>query len=66
MIGDVVLTRAISVVSAVSGLTTKTPISHDGMIGISVAILVCLFVMQSFGTERLSFIFSPVIVVWMV
>ena len=65
VIGDGVLTPAISVVSAVSGLTFKTDISQEVIVGISVAIFVCLFVMQSFGTQRVSFIFSPVVVLWM-
>jgi hypothetical protein len=65
VIGDGVLTPAISVVSAVSGLTIKTSISQEGVIGVSVAILVCLFAMQSFGTQRVAFLFSPVIVLWM-
>lgn len=65
VIGDGVLTPAVSVVSAVSGLKIRTSISTDGIIGIAVAILVCLFGLQSFGTEKVAFLFSPVIVLWM-
>ena len=49
----------------VQGLTIKTSISQNGIIGIAVAILVCLFLMQSFGTRRVSFMFSPIVVLWL-
>ena len=39
-------------VSAVSGLTIKTSLSQEGIIGIAVAILVCLFVMQVKGEGK--------------
>ena len=52
-------------VSSLQGLTIKTSISQNGIIGIAVAILVCLFLMQSFGTRRVSFMFSPVVVLWL-
>lgn len=35
------------------------------VIGISCAILVVLFSIQSFGTQRIGFLFSPVVVIWM-
>lgn len=65
VIGDGVLTPAISVVSAVSGLTIRTSISQSGIVGVSIAILFVLFFIQSFGTEKVSFLFSPIIVLWM-
>lgn len=46
VIGDGVLTPAISVVSAVQGLSIKTNVTQDSIIGISVAILVGLCLRQ--------------------
>lgn len=55
-----VLTPAISVVSAVEGIQFKTGMSTTVVVVIAVAILVALFAMQSFGTERVSVIFRRV------
>ena len=46
VIGDGILTPAITVVSAVQGLSIKTAISQNVVIGISVAILVGLCLRQ--------------------
>ncbi len=62
--GDAIITPAISVLSAVEGLT----IVNDGMahlvMPISIAILVALFVIQSHGTARVGALFGPVMVVY--
>ncbi|GAX81809.1 hypothetical protein CEUSTIGMA_g9237.t1 [Chlamydomonas eustigma] len=66
VIGDGVLTPAISVVSAVSGLQQQVTISQGGIVGISSGILISLFIAQSMGTEGVAMFFSPVVAVWFV
>ncbi|PPQ80985.1 hypothetical protein CVT26_003495, partial [Gymnopilus dilepis] len=61
---DGVFTPAVSVTSAVGGIAVAKPsVTHD-VIPISVAFLVVLFLVQQFGTARLSFLFSPIAFVW--
>ncbi|KAI3442776.1 Fe2OG dioxygenase domain-containing protein [Psidium guajava] len=63
VIGDGVLTPSISVLSAVSGIKS---LGKDAVVGISVAILIVLFSVQRFGTDRVGFSFAPIIFVWFV
>lgn len=64
VIGDGVLTPCISVLSAVSGIKYKTTLSTDAVVGISVAILIVLFLVQRFGTDTVGYVFSPFVLVW--
>ncbi|KAJ8759933.1 hypothetical protein K2173_010079 [Erythroxylum novogranatense] len=54
VIGDGVLTPSISVLSAVSGITS---LGKNAVLGISIAILVFLFSVQRFGTDKVGFSF---------
>ena len=62
--GDGMITPAISVLSAVEGLDTATPIFHPYIVPITVAVLVALFLVQSRGSARIGFLFGPVMVAW--
>ena len=62
--GDGVITPAISVLSAVEGFEVATSAFADWVIPVSVVILVALFSVQRYGTDRISKVFSPVMVVW--
>ncbi|KAL6843419.1 hypothetical protein ACP4OV_026741 [Aristida adscensionis] len=65
VISDGALTPAISVLSAVSGLQEKAPELKQGQIVlISVAILVLLFSVQRFGTDKVGYSFAPIILLW--
>ncbi|XP_030926331.1 putative potassium transporter 12 isoform X2 [Quercus lobata] len=65
IIGDGILTPAISVMSAVSGLEDEIDgISTGGVVVISIMILVCLFSIQQFGTGKVGFLFAPVLALW--
>jgi len=64
--GDGVITPAISVVSAVEGLETISPALSQYVVPISLVILITLFVMQRQGTERISKLFGPIMLVWFV
>ncbi|KAK7300918.1 hypothetical protein RJT34_11770 [Clitoria ternatea] len=65
-IGDGVITPAISVFSAVSGVQVKIKQLHDDyVVIISCAILVALFYIQHHGTHRVAFMFAPVVAAWL-
>ncbi|XP_073003728.1 putative potassium transporter 8 [Typha latifolia] len=67
VIGDGVLTPAISVFSAVSGLELSMSKEHHeyAVIPITCFILVCLFALQHYGTQRVGFLFAPIILAWL-
>ncbi|CAI0463734.1 unnamed protein product, partial [Linum tenue] len=62
VIGDGVLTPAISVMSAVDGISSS--LGQEAVIGISVAILVAIFSVQRFGTDKVGLSFAPIILIW--
>ncbi|KAL2317466.1 hypothetical protein Fmac_031342 [Flemingia macrophylla] len=65
-IGDGVITPAISVFSAVSGVQVKIKELHDNyVVIISCVILVVLFSIQHHGTHRVAFMFAPVVAAWL-
>lgn len=67
VIGDGVLTPAISVLSAIVGIKSQNPhMSQTAVVAISVVILVLLFCLQRCGTSSVSFLFSPIMVAWFV
>ncbi|XP_058007895.1 potassium transporter 2 isoform X2 [Hevea brasiliensis] len=68
VIGDGLLTPAISVFSAVSGLELSMSKEHHqyAVIPITCFILVCLFALQHYGTHRVGFFFAPVVLTWLV
>ncbi|KAI3824013.1 hypothetical protein L1987_05460 [Smallanthus sonchifolius] len=67
VIGDGVLTPAISVFSAVSGLELSMSKEHHQYVEVPVAciILVLLFCLQHYGTHRLGFLFAPIVITWL-
>ena len=65
--GDGVITPAISVLSAVEGLTIAKPdIPHGAILTITVVILLGLFAIQKRGTHLLGQLFGPVMTLWFV
>ncbi|EIE20093.1 potassium transporter, partial [Coccomyxa subellipsoidea C-169] len=73
LVGDGILTPAISVVSAVSGLQVPASllddsglpkISNGAVVGISCAIMVLIFGGQRFGTSKIGFAYAPVLFLW--
>ncbi|CAL4926012.1 unnamed protein product [Urochloa decumbens] len=66
VISDAILTPAISVLSAVGGLKEKAPyLTTDEIVWITVGILVALFAIQRFGTDKVGYLFAPVILLWL-
>src|SRR5438445_6746892 len=64
--GDSMITPAISVLSAVDGLTTVNAGLGPFVIPISIGILVGLFAIQSRGTARVGLLFGPVMVFYFI
>ncbi|GAV91169.1 K_trans domain-containing protein [Cephalotus follicularis] len=65
VIGDGVLTPCISVLSAVGGIQQATEkMTEDRIVWVSAAILVLLFMVQRFGTDKVGYSFAPIICVW--
>ena len=62
--GDVMITPAISILSAIEGLRVATPAFSTYVVPITVAILVALFMLQRRGTAGVGVLFGPVIVAW--
>ena len=62
--GDAVITPAISVLSAVEGLSVVTPAFERWVVPLTLMIIVGLFWMQSGGTGKLGRIFGPLTLLW--
>ncbi|XP_050367237.1 potassium transporter 10-like [Argentina anserina] len=66
VIGDGILTPAISVLSAVGGMNVHHMwISKEMVVLFAVAILVLLFTMQQYGTGKIWWLFAPIVLVWL-
>ena len=64
LMGDGLITPAISVLSAVEGLTVVSPAATTWEVPITIAILIGLFYVQWRGTEKVGFFFGPVMAAW--
>lgn len=67
VIGDGVLTPALSVFSAVSGVELAMAKEHHKYVEVPVAciILIALFALQHYGTHRVGHLFAPVVILWL-
>ncbi len=66
MLGDGMLTPAISVMSAIEGVNIALPSLSSFVLPVTCAILIALFMMQSLGTAKIGRLFGPVISIWFV
>lgn len=66
LLGDGMLTPAISVASAVEGLLTISPQLEPYILPLASIILIGLFAMQSKGTAKLGALFGPFILFWFI
>ncbi|HXF91006.1 MAG TPA: KUP/HAK/KT family potassium transporter, partial [Candidatus Nitrosotenuis sp.] len=62
--GDAIITPAISVLSAVEGITVATPEYHHWVVPIAIIILLILFMTQKVGTSRIGSLFGPAVLIW--
>lgn len=66
VLGDGMLTPAISVVSAVEGLSTLSPTFSPYILPLSCVIFILLFAIQSRGTAKIGYLFGPIILTWFI
>ncbi|KAI7738763.1 hypothetical protein M8C21_031701 [Ambrosia artemisiifolia] len=65
VIGDGILTPAISVLSASGGLKINHPgLSNDIVVLVSVIILIGLFSLQHYGPDKVGWLFAPIVLLW--
>lgn len=64
LLGDGMLTPAISVISAVEGLSAISPSFIPYILPIAILIFFFLFSIQSKGTAKIGYLFGPIIFVW--
>ncbi len=64
--GDAVITPAISILSAVEGLTLLNPGFGELIIPVTLAIVAGLFAIQRYGTGLVGTLFGPVMTLWFV
>jgi KUP system potassium uptake protein len=62
--GDAMITPAISVLSAVEGLSLVTKTFDPYILPITLIIIVILFAAQSYGTAKVAQLFGPITLVW--
>ncbi len=62
--GDAVITPAISVLSAIEGLSVATPAFEHWVEPITIGIIIGLFVIQKKGTGRVGGLFGPITIIW--
>jgi len=65
-LGDAIITPAISVLSAVEGIETVEPRLAPWVVPLTVVILLGLFMVQRFGTAKVSTVFGPIMAIWFV
>lgn len=66
LVGDGMITPAISVLSAVEGLNIATYIFEDWVQLIAIVILIALFSIQKYGTAKIGSLFGPIVITWFV
>jgi len=64
--GDGMITPAITVLGAVEGLKVATPLFDRFVVPVTVAILIAVFAIQRYGTNRVGTLFGPIMLVWFV
>jgi KUP system potassium uptake protein len=64
--GDGVITPAISVLSAVEGLTVATDAFTPVVVPITCVILIALFIVQKRGTGGIGIVFGPITLLWFI
>jgi len=64
LLGDGIITPAISVISAIEGLGIVTTAFEPYIVPITITILLALFMIQQKGTAKIGNLFGPIIAVW--
>ena len=67
VMSDGLLTPTTSVLSAIGGIQIAVPsFSNTSVLAVSEVILIILFAIQQFGSKKISFLFAPIIFIWMI
>lgn len=66
LLGDGMLTPAISVVSAIEGLKVISPTFSNLILPLTTLILLPLFIFQHYGTAKIGRYFGPIILLWFI
>ncbi|KAL1337620.1 hypothetical protein HN51_032331 [Arachis hypogaea] len=67
VIGDGVLTPCISVLSAMEGIMQATPaMTREKVVWLSILILILLFSIQRLGSDKVGYIFAPILTLWFI
>lgn len=66
LLGDGMLTPAISVISALEGIGTLSDSFASWILPTACVILTLLFMIQSRGTARIGYLFGPLILIWFI
>ncbi len=66
LLGDGIITPAISVLSAVEGVGVAAPSLGRTIVPVTVILLAALFAIQARGTSGIGRIFGPILIVWFV
>ncbi len=64
MYGDGFITPAISVLSALEGIRDAAPQAGPLVVPLTCVIIIALFVVQKYGTDKIGRIFGPVMLLW--
>jgi KUP system potassium uptake protein len=64
--GDGIITPAISVLSALEGITVAAPGLSPYVVPSTCAVLLGLFLVQRFGTAKIGIVFGPITLLWFV
>ena len=64
--GDGIITPAISVLSAIEGLSVATPALEPWVVPIAFIIILALFAFQRHGTARVGAVFGPITAIWFI
>ncbi|WP_198018986.1 potassium transporter Kup [Azorhizobium doebereinerae] len=64
LIGDGVLTPAMSVLSAIEGLQIISPALNAWIVPVTVLVLLAVFLSQRLGTERIASFYGPIMLMW--
>ena len=64
--GDAIITPAVTVLSAVEGLSAVAPAFEQYVVPLALVILVALFMLQARGTADVGRLFGPVMLVWFI
>jgi KUP system potassium uptake protein len=66
LLGDGIITPAISVLSAIEGLSVATGAARPFVIPLTILLLLGLFFVQRRGTGRIGAVFGPLMLVWFI